>query len=87
MTTTCRSCDAEVVFVPSAKTGKPMILNAKPTKGIVLVDATHEHRGKPSPDNAAVLITVDHYEAAQVVDVYTDHHSTCPDAARYRRTR
>lgn len=65
--TTCRSCEAEVVFVPSATTGNPMILDAKPAKGVVLQ--------RVMPDGHAT---------AAVVDVYTDHHATCPDAAAWK---
>ena len=37
MSDRCRSCQAEVVFVPSAKTGKPMILDANP--GLAAISA------------------------------------------------
>ncbi len=71
----CKSCEADVVFVPSAKSGKPMILDAKPRKGIVLVD-----RRSVMP----VLMPEPGEPVAHVVDVYTDHHATCPDVRRYR---
>jgi hypothetical protein len=87
--TTCRSCDAEVVFVPSAKTGKPMILDAKPAKGVVLIDGT-----VPVAQWDKVILVGfgpeldDDRTVAAVVDVYTDHHATCPNAGEWKgRTR
>lgn len=71
--TTCRSCEAEIVFVPSAKSGKAMILDAKPSKGVVLVDLLAPGTRKVSADSVA-----------RVVDVYTDHHATCPHFEDWR---
>ena len=76
--TTCRSCDAEVVFVPSAKSGKAMILDAKPKKGVVLVDG-------PTRMLSGALDVAE--PMARVVDVYTDHHVTCPAAADWKGRR
>lgn len=78
---TCRSCDAEVIFVPSATSGRPMILDAKPAKGVVLVDTAF---------GAALLAADPRTEKAhaRVVDTYTDHHVTCPGADDWKgRTR
>ncbi|MGH2711371.1 MAG: hypothetical protein ACRDH9_09240 [Actinomycetota bacterium] len=70
----CRSCKADVIFVPSAKSGKPLILDAKPSKGVVL--------GRGVPFGHIPM------QVANVVDVYTDHHVTCPNAADWKgRTR
>jgi hypothetical protein len=80
----CQSCGADIVFVPSAKSGKPMILDAKPEKRIVL-DVTLT--------TAETIIHGDHidepgYKVARVVNAYTDHHATCPKAADWKgRTR
>ncbi|MGH2683012.1 MAG: hypothetical protein ACRDIX_07245 [Actinomycetota bacterium] len=73
----CRSCGAEVVFVPSAASTSVLILDAKPEKRVVLSDgAGREVR----PTHPAAR--------ARVVDVYTDHHVTCPNADQWRgRTR
>jgi hypothetical protein len=72
----CASCDADVVFVPSAKSGKPMILNAKPAKGVIVTgESMHGLFSLDEPGGASV---------ARVVDVYTDHHVTCPAAAEWR---
>ena len=86
---TCRSCGAEVVFVPNAKSGKPMILDAKPAKGVVLVDAT-----VPLDSWEKVILVgfgpelQDDRTVAAVVDIYTDHHASCPKAADWKgRTR
>jgi hypothetical protein len=79
----CRSCQAEVVFVPSAKSGRPQILDAKPKKGIVLQEL-------PAFAGANVVARRSRYDLdpenvqALVVDVYTDHHSTCPQAADWK---
>ncbi len=82
--TTCRSCDAEVLFVPSATTGKSMILDAKPSKGIVLLSETGLAESirhlRPTAQLGGVF-------TAAVVDVYTDHHGTCPDAASWKGRR
>ena len=69
--TKCRSCDADVLFVPSAKNpDRRMILDLRPGKGIVLEDAH----------------TLDRV-VARVIDVYTDHHATCPKADEWRQRR
>lgn len=89
----CRSCDAEVIFVPSAKTGKNMILDAKPKKGVVVTIGGGAGRdpsagpgiGDPaSRDTVANADTSLSAPSAHVVDVYTDHHATCPRAADWR---
>ncbi len=77
---TCRSCDAEVIFVPSAKTGKRMILDAEPRKGVI-VFAPHEVNIAPGH------IAAQYDRLAAVVDVYTDHHVTCPDAESWKGRR
>ena len=89
MTTTqtierCRSCDGQVVFVPSATTGKPMILDAKPRKGVVVTIAPTEHGLGPLASRATVRGETLPAPSASVVDVYTDHHATCPDAASWK---
>jgi hypothetical protein len=79
--TTCNSCDAEVMFVPSAKSGKSMILDAKPVKGVVVssfAGALALHPGQ------ALVAGNANEQRASVVDVYTDHHATCPLADEWR---
>lgn len=78
----CLSCTAEVVFVPSAKSGRLMILDAQPRKDVVLVVESLEDYGW---DFAAYPIDED--TRALVVDVYTDHHATCPEAASWKGRR
>ena len=78
MSRQCRSCGAEVLFVPSAKSGKPMILDAKPEKRIVLVVGGHENL-IAQPETAIYM--------ARVVNTYTDHHATCPKAAEWKGRR
>lgn len=79
--TTCRSCDAPVMFAVNIDTGKRMILNAAidQDRGNVLVD----------PRGATVRCRiVDRAEAARQRDagaaLYLSHHATCPDAATWR---
>ena len=69
----CRSCGADVVFVRSGRSGKPMILNAFPTKGVVI----NNDLGYPT-------VVDDPAASAYVVNVYTDHHATCPNAADWK---
>jgi hypothetical protein len=75
----CQSCDAEVVFVPSARSGKAMILDAEPKKGVVLrwddVGTIGDRLGEGDQHGAQV---------ADIVNVYTDHHATCPHAAAWK---
>jgi hypothetical protein len=77
----CRSCQAEVRFVPSAKTGKPMILDAKPEKRVVVVP--------PDVGQTAFGGQVGPFgpDVAVVVDTYVDHHVTCPAAAEWKGRR
>jgi hypothetical protein len=86
--TTCRSCDAEVVFVPSAKSGKPMILDAKPKKGVICLVGEIDFALDEGTGFSGVIgqaSDVDLYDAhAAVVDVYTDHHASCTDPGRWR---
>jgi hypothetical protein len=72
-------CRREVLFVPSAKSGKPMILDPVPVKGVII-----EQRPNECPDPQCGDSTWDHdcqlggyTEAARVVDVYTAHQGTC----------
>jgi hypothetical protein len=88
MSQQCRSCEAEVIFVPSAKTGKPMILDAKPEKRVVLVTKAS------TTDVAATVLVISSEQPenaltqARVVDTYVDHHATCPASAEWKgRTR
>lgn len=79
---TCRSCEAEVVFVKSEKSGTPMILDAIPAKGVILVTESLSGVG------SIPTKYLDEDARADVVDVYTDHHATCPDAKAWDgRTR
>lgn len=100
MSDRCRSCNTEVIFVPSASTGKPMILDAKPEKRVFVCEV----RGLP--EGAALaqggraeghrklhpiveacysdLCTTYWGELAEVLTVYVDHHATCPDARNWK---
>lgn len=86
--TVCQSCDAAVVFVPSAKSGKAMILDAKPEKRVIVGHALTSDEGEHAP--AFILDQAKHicdHAVARVVDVYVDHHVTCPKAAEWKGRR
>lgn len=68
---TCSSCGAEITWVKSVTSGKPMPLNAEPEKRIVLVDAI----GDLDRDGVR----------GRVVDTYTSHFSNCPHAEKHRK--
>jgi hypothetical protein len=84
----CRSCGAEVVFVPSAKSGKPMILDAKPETRIVLRARGTGEDGPIAYSLAEATFLVENGGIAAVARVFTDHHVTCPKAKDWQgRTR
>jgi hypothetical protein len=71
----CRSCNADIIWVVSAA-GKPMPLDAKSEKRIVMRDKPGlAPVGKPPP------------QAAHIVDTYASHFSSCPNAAQHRKAR
>jgi hypothetical protein len=71
-------CGAEVIFVPSAKTGKNMILDATPEKRVVL--ELQEIGGTVGGPGTR--------QVARVVDTYLDHHGSCSAfAAKVERER
>jgi hypothetical protein len=73
-TITCRSCGDEVFWIES-ETGKKMPVDAKPEKRIILM----QQGGVP------VLSVPDGNPIGKVVDVYTSHFATCPDATKWRK--
>jgi hypothetical protein len=77
-------CGAPVIFVPSATTGRKMILDAKPEKRVVV--------GEPvlGLDHTPVLVggsgtAASEIALARVADVYTDHHGQCPAFELYQQ--
>jgi hypothetical protein len=87
MSDQCRSCGAEVIFMPSAKSGKRMILDAKPEKRIVLGN-TIEIPAAGDSITGFLLGPAEFPLVARVVDTYVDHHATCPSAGQWKgRTR
>lgn len=80
-TTRCSSCNARIVFVASALTGKPMPLDA---------DAV-ENGNVVLREGRAHVITPGSVEEAQVrangVPRFRSHFATCVDAAEHRRSR
>ena len=91
--TACRSCGAEVIFVPSGTSGRLMILDARPEKRVVVVGREPIPRGSIVSDAAtpAALRSVierspGNYHA-RVIDTYSDHHATCPQADEWKGHR
>jgi hypothetical protein len=79
----CRSCQADVIFVPSGRTNPAghmawMILDATPAKGVLLVN-----RETGIPVNGAGYPDT----IAAVWDTYTDHHVSCPQAKEWKDAR
>jgi hypothetical protein len=72
----CSSCGAEIFFVTMKKTGGKMPLDAKPQKLVRLV-----------PGIVPIGVEGDfiQQEQGEMVDVYTTHWATCPDAKKFRR--
>ncbi len=82
MSDTCRSCHQPVLFVPSAKSGKPMILNAEPVeKRVVLIDRLHSTL---APAAEHERLRLEDRLAGAVVNAHTDHHATCPAAKNWK---
>jgi hypothetical protein len=71
VTARCSSCGAAIVWA-FMSSGKRMPLDAKPQKLITLI---------PNP---AVLADA---PVGHVVDCYTSHFVTCPNAAQHRKPR
>lgn len=72
MTTTCRSCDAPILFVPTrAKRSMP-------------VDATIAVENEVARDSS---ITFEELREKLGADAVVSHFSTCSDPDRFRRAR
>jgi hypothetical protein len=68
----CRTCGAAIRWAPSARTGKPMPLDAQPTSaGTFVITATGHAAYSPGTPEPR----------------YRSHFSTCPDANKHRRTQ
>lgn len=74
----CRSCGVECFFVPSAKSGKKMILESEPDEGgnVQLMDTPG--------GRVAVVENRDLQPTLHEVVWYIDHHVRCPSAKRWR---
>jgi hypothetical protein len=77
MTDRCRSCDAEIIWARTVN-GKLQPFDAKPTKGTIL--------SAVAPEDAPELAGMEG-PFAKVVDIWTPHHSTCPQGRSWRRDR
>ena len=77
----CRgpNCGAEILFVKTEK-GKLQVLDAEPKKGVVLFTGDSNPRLRKTLAEAESTLTPTY---SVVVDVFTDHHATCPDAALF----
>jgi hypothetical protein len=71
----CRTCQAPVLFVPSATTGKLMILDA----AAVPDGNTVIHEGK------AYVVTGDIFDRVPDGLRFKSHWATCPDAKKWRK--
>lgn len=69
-------CGAEILFVPNAKSGKTVILDAKPERRYLLVDET-DYVGDEG-DMEIVLVGPGEGAVAVLVETRVDHHATCP---------
>lgn len=71
---TCKACGAEIIWKKTVE-GKNMPLDAKPRKMAVLEAAfAHGVEIKAEP-------------CVKIVDAYTTHWETCPEADRFRRSK
>lgn len=69
---TCKSCNAEIIFVMSGKTGKMSPLDAQPVEDGNLVILGGAFRSA-SPEDRRLHRPL-----------YKSHFATCADASRYR---
>lgn len=72
---TCQSCGASVFFAVYEKTGRTMIVDAKPSQRLVVVAGDPDDPLNPCTIRLAMRKT------------YVDHHATCPQAAEWRGKR
>jgi hypothetical protein len=70
MSANCKSCGAEIIWATSVN-DKPIPLDAKPEKRLILVFHRNVERGD--------------YNEARMVDTYVSHFASCPDAAQHRK--
>lgn len=92
---TCRRCNAPIVFVTSAKSGKPIPCDPTPVR-IVPVSKEDARAIRHIPlisgvnDDGAVVRGVEataDSPAAAVVAVRISHFGTCPHAAEFRKPK
>jgi hypothetical protein len=83
MTRPCRwpdgGCGADIIDVRTIK-GAKQVLDAEPTKGIVMVDAV-------IGDQLASGFKAPETMVSRVVNVWTDHHATCSAFKAYQERR
>lgn len=78
----CKSCNAEIVWVKMAVSGKMMPCDAVPISYTTVVPGTRD---------ALKLVTEDGKIASGLFDAdsgqigYVSHYATCPSANKYRR--
>lgn len=78
--TTCRSCNARIVWARTAFNGTPMPIDVDPVdNGNILVEE-QEHSGRLT---ALVLPPGDERIISETT--YTSHFATCPDGDQWRR--
>lgn len=85
MSSTCRSCDAEVVWITSRK-GKPMICNAQLIQGIEDPQGTLRLiLSDGSVKRARPLRGREPHIGQPFVEGRVSHWATCPQAGEWRR--
>jgi hypothetical protein len=79
----CKSCQAEVQYVPHERTGTLMIVDAAPaaTGNLIIRD------GKVSVLKKCDLFTANDEPVELGTPRYFDHHVTCPKAKDWRRPK
>jgi hypothetical protein len=73
----CKSCDADIIWATSARSGKPMPFDATPV--------THDRGVFAIVKGAASKYTPE--DAKLHRDRYTCHFATCPNADQHRNPR
>lgn len=77
----CGSCDAPIIWAVSARSLKPMPVDAEPTKG---ANVALRDRGVDVPPLATVLAVAKQFGRT---NLRLSHFATCPQAGQWRRRR
>jgi len=72
----CRKCQADIFFAESAKQHRPVPMDAIPVKGYRL---TWKPNRRDTANGGQYV--------CDLIDVFTTHFVTCPEAASFRKTK